>query len=103
MTREGRITGEDKNNNRNVLGIPSNRIYYKDGNEGKYGNHVAKSDFDKEHTTTFIRNNPNLFKIINHEHSKSNLFKKHRWCLDFEDDYLFIKFNTINYGLLIKV
>ena len=52
---------------------------------------LAKSDFDKEHTTTFIRNNPNLFKIINHEHSKSNLFKKHRWCLDFEDDYLFIK------------
>ena len=52
---------------------------------------VAKSDFDKEHTTTFIRNNPNLFKIINHEHSKSNLFKKHRWCLDFQDDYLFIK------------
>ena len=47
---------------------------------------LAKSDFDKEHTTTFIRNNPNLFKIINHEHSKSNLFKKHRWCLDFEDD-----------------
>jgi len=52
---------------------------------------LAKSDFDKEHTTTFIRNNPNLFKIINHEHSKSNLFKKHRWCLDFKDDYLFIK------------
>ena len=52
---------------------------------------LAKSDFDKEHTTTFIRNNPNLFKIINHEHSKSNLFEKHRWCLDFEDDYLFIK------------
>jgi len=52
---------------------------------------LAKSDFDKEHTTTFIRNNPNLFKIINHEHSKSNLFKKYRWCLDFEDDYLFIK------------
>jgi len=52
---------------------------------------LAKSDFDKEHTTTFIRNNPNLFKIINHEHSKSNLFKKHRWCLDFQDDYLFIK------------
>ena len=52
---------------------------------------LAKSDFDKEHTTTFIRNNPNLFKIINHEHSKSNLFKKHRWCLDLEDDYLFIK------------
>lgn len=52
---------------------------------------LAKSDFDKEHTTTFIRNNPNLFKIINHEYSKSNLFKKHRWCLDFEDDYLFIK------------
>ena len=52
---------------------------------------LAKSDFDKDHTTTFIRNNPNLFKIINHEHSKSNLFKKHRWCLDFEDDYLFIK------------
>ena len=52
---------------------------------------LAKSDFDKEHTTTFIRNNPNLFKIINHEHSKSNLFKKHRWCLDFEADYLFIK------------
>ena len=50
---------------------------------------LAKSDFDKEHTTTFIRNNPNLFKIINHEHSKSNLFKKHRWCLDFEDDYFF--------------
>ena len=39
---------------------------------------LAKSDFDKEHTTTFIRNNPNLFKIINHEHSKSNLFKKYR-------------------------
>jgi len=52
---------------------------------------LAKLDFDKEHTTTFIRNNPNLFKIINYEHSKSNLFKKHRWCLDFEDDYLFIK------------
>ena len=32
-----------------------------------------------------------MFKIINHEHYKSNLFKKHRWCLDFEDDYLFIK------------
>ncbi len=31
----------------NVLGIPESNIFYKDGNRGKHGTDVTKSDFDK--------------------------------------------------------
>jgi len=43
----------------------------------------------REHVTQHIRNHPQEFKIVSHEHA-SNLSKK-RWTLDNKEDYEFIK------------
>ena len=52
----------------------------------------ATSSFDREHTTTFIRSNPTIFKIYNVQNNlNQNLFKTQRWCLDYLEDYNFIK------------
>lgn len=72
---------------------------------------LAYKNIDKEHVTSFIYNNPKLFKIANFKNSKNLSF--HRWTLDFNEDYLFIKriykemnyredFNTIDIIKLLK-
>ena len=52
----------------------------------------AMNNFDREHTTTYIRSNPKKFKIHNISNKlDKNLFKSQRWCLDYLEDYNFIK------------
>ncbi|RZD37240.1 MAG: acylneuraminate cytidylyltransferase [Thaumarchaeota archaeon] len=52
----------------------------------------AMNSFDREHTTTYIRSNPKKFKIHNISNKlDKNLFKSQRWCLDYLEDYNFIK------------
>lgn len=52
----------------------------------------AKKDFEREHTTPYIWENPHLFKIgeviweIGQDFSTS-----HRWTLDYQEDFEFIK------------
>ncbi|MCA0388009.1 MAG: glycosyltransferase family protein [Bacteroidetes bacterium] len=52
----------------------------------------ATKDFEREHTTPYLWENPHLFKIGNvtwetgYDYSMS-----HRWTIDYEEDYLFIK------------
>ena len=55
----------------------------------KKAHNLAKKDIDKEHVTSFIYNNPKLFKIVNYKNSKNLSF--HRWTLDYIEDFLFIK------------
>lgn len=49
----------------------------------------AQAKFDREHVTTYIRDHPDKFKLVN---LKNNLdLSAKRWTLDREDDFLFIK------------
>ncbi len=78
----------------------SNIIYptYIDGNDVeifdyktlKLINHNAKSKFDKEHVTTFLRRNLNNYKYKNFGSNK-NLSKKYRYTLDYPEDLFLIK------------
>jgi spore coat polysaccharide biosynthesis protein SpsF len=58
---------------------------------------LAKKKIDKEHVTSFIYNNPKLFTVANYRNSKNLSF--HRWTLDFNEDFLFIKkiYKEMNY------
>ena len=53
---------------------------------------LAKTSSERENSTLFIQNNPGIFKSGNikwesgHDYSKS-----HRWILDYEEDYVFVK------------
>lgn len=53
---------------------------------------LANASSERENSTLFIQNNPGIFKLGNlkweagHDYSKS-----HRWILDYEEDYVFIK------------
>ncbi|MFA3784069.1 cytidylyltransferase domain-containing protein [Melioribacteraceae bacterium 4301-Me] len=52
----------------------------------------ATKDFEREHTTPYIWENPHLFKIGNVEwETGKNLSTTERWTIDYEEDYLFIK------------
>ena len=51
----------------------------------------AKKSFEKEHTTPFIWDNPKRFKIGNVINPHGNMFLTHRWTLDYQEDFLFIK------------
>ncbi len=51
----------------------------------------AQRDLEREHTTPYIWENPDVFRIANVFYSGGNLSKSHRWCLDYPEDYLFIK------------
>ncbi|MFP4369110.1 MAG: cytidylyltransferase domain-containing protein [Bacteroidota bacterium] len=52
----------------------------------------AVRDFEREHTTPYIWENPDKFRIGNVEwESGLDLSMSHRFTLDYEDDYLFIK------------
>lgn len=52
----------------------------------------AKKDFEREHTTPFIWENPERFKIGNVEWETGlNLSMSHRFTIDYMEDYNFIK------------
>jgi len=51
-------------------------------------NKMAKNPYDREHVTTYIRNNPKEFKTARYTPLVDN--SKYRWTLDEKDDYEFI-------------
>jgi spore coat polysaccharide biosynthesis protein SpsF len=52
----------------------------------------AKRKLEREHTTPFIWENPDRFKIGNVEWETGMDFStKHRWTIDYEEDYVFIR------------
>lgn len=51
----------------------------------------AKRPLEREHTFPFIWDNPQRFRIGNVENLHGNMFMTHRWTLDYEEDYEFIK------------
>ena len=53
----------------------------------------SKKNFQKEHVTPYIWDNPKLFKIENFKRKKieNNLYEKYRLTLDFIEDYVLIK------------
>lgn len=55
----------------------------------------AKSDFEREHVTPYLYNNPNLFKIRNYSYKLDYSF--HRWTVDTEEDFKLIEkiFNSL--------
>jgi len=58
----------------------------------EYAWNAATKDFEREHTTPFIWENPTLFRIKNVEwESKLNYSTSHRWTIDYEEDYMFIR------------
>lgn len=53
---------------------------------------VAKKDFEREHTTPHIWENPDKFKIGNVEWETGlDYSTTHRWTIDYEEDYVFIR------------
>ena len=73
---------------------------YPDGNDVeifsmkalKNGWKNAKKDFEREHTTPYLWENPELFRIGNIKWEKGFDFSMtHRWTIDYYEDYLFIK------------
>lgn len=52
----------------------------------------SNKDFEREHTTPYIWENPDCFKIGNVEwETGQNFSMSHRWTIDYLEDYLFIK------------
>ncbi|PKL83901.1 MAG: acylneuraminate cytidylyltransferase [Ignavibacteriae bacterium HGW-Ignavibacteriae-3] len=52
----------------------------------------AERNFEREHTTPYIWENPDKFRIANIEwESGLDYSASHRWTIDFEEDYLLIK------------
>lgn len=52
----------------------------------------AEKEFEREHTTPYIWENPHLYSIGNvYWETGLNYSMKHRWTVDYEEDYLFIK------------
>ncbi|MCX7797109.1 MAG: glycosyltransferase family protein [Melioribacter sp.] len=52
----------------------------------------AKKDFEREHTTPYIWENPDKFRIGNVVWETGlDYSTTHRWTIDFEEDYIFIK------------
>ena len=52
----------------------------------------ATRDFEREHTTPYIWENPNKFSLGNVEwEAKLNYSSTHRWTIDYEEDYIFIR------------
>lgn len=50
----------------------------------------AKKDYEREHLTPYIWEQPEKFRIGNITNNE-NLFMKERWTLDYQEDYIFIK------------
>tara|TARA_B100000886_G_scaffold307078_1_gene239865 strand:+ start:15527 stop:16309 length:783 start_codon:yes stop_codon:yes gene_type:complete len=51
----------------------------------------AKQPHEREHTFPYIWDNPELFNIYNQTNKLGNMFKTHRWTLDYPEDLEFIK------------
>lgn len=52
----------------------------------------AKKDYEREHTTPYIWNHPDVFDIGNvNWNTGFDFSKSHRWTLDYEEDYTFIR------------
>lgn len=51
----------------------------------------AERPLEREHTFPFIWDQPERFRIGNVSNPLGNLFMSHRWTLDYEEDYQFIK------------
>jgi spore coat polysaccharide biosynthesis protein SpsF len=52
----------------------------------------AKKNFEREHTTPYVWENPDRFKIGNVEWETGlDYSTTHRWTIDYEEDYIFIK------------
>lgn len=52
----------------------------------------AKKDYEREHTTPYFWENPDQFKIGNIMWETGlDYSMKHRWTIDYEEDYLFVK------------
>lgn len=52
----------------------------------------ATKDFEREHTTPYIWENKDKFSIGNVEwESELDYSTKHRWTIDYEEDYIFIR------------
>ena len=62
----------------------------------------SAEDFnEKENSTFYVRNNPGKFRLGNVRWEAGyNYSKTHRWILDYEEDYVFIKkiFDELYYG-----
>jgi spore coat polysaccharide biosynthesis protein SpsF len=53
---------------------------------------LAEDPSEREESTLYIQNNPGIFKLGNIKwESGHNYSKSHRWILDYEEDYVFIK------------
>ncbi len=52
----------------------------------------AEKDFEREHTTPYMWEHPNLFGIGNVEwETGADYSSTHRWTIDYEEDYVFIR------------
>jgi spore coat polysaccharide biosynthesis protein SpsF len=51
----------------------------------------AERDFEREHTTPYIWENPHMFRLANVVYPHGDFSMTHRWCLDYPEDYLLIK------------
>jgi glutamate-1-semialdehyde-2,1-aminomutase len=51
----------------------------------------ADKDYEREHTFPYIWDNPDKFKIGNIVNKYGNMFTTHRWTLDYDEDYIFLK------------
>ena len=49
----------------------------------------AKNKTDREHVTPYIYNNPKKFKIF--KYFIKNDYSKHRWTIDYIEDFIFVK------------
>ena len=53
---------------------------------------LAESAIERENSTLYIRNNSHIFRLGNVVWEAGyNFSKSHRWILDYEEDYIFIK------------
>ena len=51
----------------------------------------ADKEYEREHTFPYIWDNPEKFKIGNVVNKYGNMFTTHRWTLDYDEDYIFLK------------
>ena len=63
----------------------------------RFINKMAKTRFDKEHVTTYLRRNIDKFKYKNFKANK-NLSKKYRYTLDYPEDFQLINKIVDNLG-----
>lgn len=51
----------------------------------------ARKPLEREHTFPFIWDQPSRFRVGNVENPWGNMFMSHRWTLDYDEDWRFIK------------